>query len=69
MEALFPGKSEIEQLNKIFKELGTPNDKIWPTYSKLPMVKKIPFAQYPVNNIRQRFSLSLSDDGIELLTK
>lgn len=69
MEALFPGKSEIDQLNRIFKELGTPNDRIWPGYSKLPMVQKIPFAHYPVNNLRQRFSLSLSDLGIELLNK
>lgn len=69
MEALFPGKSEIDQLNRIFKELGTPNDRVWPGYSKLPMVQKIPFAHYPVNNLRQRFSLSLSDLGIELLNK
>lgn len=69
MEALFPGKSEIDQLNRIFKELGTPSDRIWPGYSKLPMVQKIPFAHYPVNNLRQRFSLSLSDLGIEMLNK
>ncbi|XP_044587613.1 cyclin-dependent kinase 11A-like isoform X1 [Cotesia glomerata] len=70
MEALFPGKSEIDQLQKIFKELGTPSDRIWPGYSKLPVVSKIPFAQsYPVNNLRQRFSLKLSDNGIELLNK
>ena len=69
MEALFPGKSEIDQLNRIFKELGTPNDRIWPGYSKLPMVQKIPFAHYPVNNLRQRFSVSLSDLGVELLNK
>ncbi|RLU18409.1 hypothetical protein DMN91_008766 [Ooceraea biroi] len=69
MEALFPGKSDIDQLTKIFKELGTPTDRIWPGYSKLPMVQKIPFAHYPVNNLRQRFSLSLSDLGIELLNK
>ncbi|XP_012234760.1 cyclin-dependent kinase 11B isoform X2 [Linepithema humile] len=69
MEPLFPGKSDIDQLNKIFKELGTPSERIWPGYSKLPMVQKIPFAHYPVNNLRQRFSLSLSELGIELLNK
>ncbi|XP_012269479.1 cyclin-dependent kinase 11B isoform X2 [Athalia rosae] len=67
MEALFPGKSEIDQLNRIFKELGTPSERVWPGYSKLPM--KIPFSHYPVNNLRQRFSMSLSDLGIELLNK
>ena len=40
-KALFKGRSEIDQLNQIFKELGTPNDKIWPGYSKLPAVKKV----------------------------
>lgn len=70
MEALFPGKSEIDQLHKIFKELGTPNDRIWPGYSKLPMVQKFSItSNYPVNNLRQRFSLSLSELGIELLNK
>ncbi|XP_071563402.1 uncharacterized protein Pitslre isoform X3 [Temnothorax nylanderi] len=69
MEPLFPGKSDIDQLNKIFKELGTPSERIWPGYAKLPIVQKIPFAHYPVNNLRQRFSLSLSDLGIELLNK
>ncbi|XP_012282419.1 cyclin-dependent kinase 11B isoform X2 [Orussus abietinus] len=69
MQALFPGDSEIDQLNRIFKELGTPSDRIWPGYSQLPMVQKVGFTHYPVNNLRQRFSLSLSDLGIELLNK
>lgn len=69
MEPLFPGKSDIDQLNKIFKELGTPSDRIWPGYSKLPIVQKIPFSHYPVNSLRSRFSLSLSDLGFELLNK
>ncbi|XP_046411632.1 cyclin-dependent kinase 11B isoform X1 [Neodiprion fabricii] len=69
MEALFPGKSEIDQLNRIFKELGTPSERVWPGYNKLPVVQKIPFSHYPVNNLRQRFSMSLSDLGIELLNK
>ncbi|KAL6436434.1 hypothetical protein ACFW04_004738 [Cataglyphis niger] len=69
MEPLFPGKSDIDQLNKIFKELGTPSERIWPGYVKLPIVQKIPFSHYPVNNLRQRFSLSLSDLGVELLNK
>lgn len=38
---LFMGKSEIDQLNQIFKELGTPNDSIWPGFSELPIAKKV----------------------------
>ena len=49
---MFAGKSETEQLNQIFKELGTPNEKIWPDWPNLPMVKKIVFTEYPYNNLR-----------------
>ncbi|KAF5273468.1 hypothetical protein FQA39_LY07485 [Lamprigera yunnana] len=35
-QALFPGDSEIDQLYKIFKLLGTPNDAVWPGVSRLP---------------------------------
>ncbi|XP_043723877.1 cyclin-dependent kinase G-2-like isoform X2 [Telopea speciosissima] len=38
-EPLFPGKTEVDQINKIFKTLGTPNETIWPGFSKLPGVK------------------------------
>uniref|UniRef100_A0A1B0D3R2 cyclin-dependent kinase n=1 Tax=Phlebotomus papatasi TaxID=29031 RepID=A0A1B0D3R2_PHLPP len=47
MTALFPGKSEIDQLNRIFKDLGTPNEKIWPGYGELPAVQKMTFTEYP----------------------
>ncbi|KMT07530.1 hypothetical protein BVRB_6g151410 isoform C [Beta vulgaris subsp. vulgaris] len=38
-EPLFNGKSEFDQLDKIFRILGTPNETIWPGFSKLPGVK------------------------------
>ncbi|XP_044494052.1 cyclin-dependent kinase G-2-like isoform X2 [Mangifera indica] len=38
-EPLFNGKTEFDQLDKIFRILGTPNEKIWPGFSKLPGVK------------------------------
>ncbi|KAK9063498.1 hypothetical protein SSX86_017368 [Deinandra increscens subsp. villosa] len=38
-QPLFNGKTEFDQLDKIFKTLGTPNETIWPGYSKLPGVK------------------------------
>lgn len=33
--ALFPGDSEIDQLNKIFNIMGTPNERIWPGCTSL----------------------------------
>ncbi|KAG4393470.1 hypothetical protein GLYMA_03G088151v4 [Glycine max] len=38
-EPLLNGKTEFEQLDKIFRILGTPNETIWPGFSKLPRVK------------------------------
>ncbi|KAL8215941.1 hypothetical protein R6Q57_022778 [Mikania cordata] len=40
-QPLFNGKTEFDQVYKIFKTLGTPNETIWPGYSKLPGVKRI----------------------------
>ncbi|XP_025067331.1 cyclin-dependent kinase 11B isoform X3 [Alligator mississippiensis] len=66
---LFPGKSEIDQINKVFKELGTPSEKIWPGYNELPAVKKMTFTEYPFNNLRKRFGALLSDQGFDLMNK
>lgn len=69
MKPLFPGKSEIDQLNRIFKDLGTPSEKIWPGYSELPMVKKVTFTDYPYNNLRSRFGHNFTDLGFDLLNR
>uniref|UniRef100_A0A4W4DW67 cyclin-dependent kinase n=1 Tax=Electrophorus electricus TaxID=8005 RepID=A0A4W4DW67_ELEEL len=66
---LFPGKSEIDQINKIFKDLGSPSEKIWPGYVELPAVKKMTFTDYPYNNLRKRFGALLSDQGFDLMNK
>lgn len=36
---LFPGDSEIDQLYRIFRTLGTPDENIWPGVSYLPDYK------------------------------
>nr|XP_043894290.1 cyclin-dependent kinase 11B isoform X3 [Solea senegalensis] len=64
---LFPGKSEIDQINKIFKDLGSPSEKIWPGYNELPALKKMTFTEYPYNNLRKRFGALLSDQGFDLM--
>eukprot|EP00041_Stephanoeca_diplocostata_P017748 m.363921 g.363921 ORF g.363921 m.363921 type:complete len:602 (-) comp20807_c0_seq1:127-1932(-) len=66
-KALLPGKSEIEQLNKIFMLLGTPDETVWPGFSDLPMCKKIKFKQYPPGNLRQDFRY-LTAEGFKLLS-
>ena len=36
LKPLFPGDSEIDQLFRIFRTLGTPNDAMWPGVTQLP---------------------------------
>lgn len=65
---LFPGDSEIDQLYKIFRQLGTPNDTVWPGVSELedynkdfPTWYKTPFAKTVTDN--------LESSGLDLLEK
>ena len=69
MRPLFQGKSEIDQLNIMFKELGTPNEKIWPGYSELPLVKKITFAEFPYNSLHNRIGHKLGKSGFDLINR
>nr|WNT93106.1 CDKG2-2 protein [Phyllostachys edulis] len=74
-EPLFNGKTEFEQLDKIFRTLGTPNEKIWPGYAKLPGVK-VNFVKQPYNRLREKFPAAsfsgrplLSEAGFDLLNR
>jgi cell division cycle 2-like protein len=74
-EPLFKGKSEIDQLDKIFKTLGTPNEKIWPDFATLPGVK-CNFVKQPYNKLREKFPAAsfsgrptLSEAGFDLLNR
>jgi hypothetical protein len=50
--ALFPGDSEIDQLFRIFRTLGTPDEQMWPGVSNLPDYKTI-FPQWEAQNISE----------------
>ena len=69
MKPLFQGKSEINQLNIIFKELGSPNEKIWPGYSELPLVKKMTFVEHPFNNLHNRIGKKMGKSGFDLINR
>ncbi|XP_067951485.1 cyclin-dependent kinase 11B-like isoform X2 [Watersipora subatra] len=70
MKALWPGKNEIDELNKIFKDMGTPNERIWQGVSEMPAMKKCNFSEYPYNTLKNRFAPGLLDDcGYDLLNK
>ena len=52
----------------LFPCSGTPSEKIWPGYNKLPMVQKMKFVDYPISHLRSKFSPKmLSDNGLKLL--
>ncbi|KAM7464723.1 hypothetical protein LguiA_032844 [Lonicera macranthoides] len=74
-EPLFNGRTEVDQLDKIFRTLGTPNETIWPGFSKLPGVK-VNFVKHQYNLLRRKFPATsftgtpvLSDAGFDLLNK
>ncbi|XP_066256712.1 cyclin-dependent kinase 2-like isoform X1 [Euwallacea similis] len=52
--ALFPGDSEIDQLYKIFKVLGTPTEESWHGVSLLPDFKPL-FPQWQSQNFQNIF--------------
>jgi serine/threonine protein kinase len=62
---LFPGDSEIDELYKIFRILGTPNEKIWPGVSELPDYKPT-FPQWKASDLKQVVP-NLCDHGLDLL--
>jgi len=51
---LFQGKGEMNQLEKIFRILGTPNELDWPEYKDLPHVKRFKFKPV-VGNFKEQF--------------
>mmetsp|Transcript_11721 Transcript_11721/g.23348 ORF Transcript_11721/g.23348 Transcript_11721/m.23348 type:complete len:248 (+) Transcript_11721:530-1273(+) len=50
---MFPGRSDIDQIFKIFQRRGTPTDDIWPEVSRLPHYNpEFPFwLEQPITNI------------------
>uniref|UniRef100_A0A6I8RKF9 cyclin-dependent kinase n=1 Tax=Xenopus tropicalis TaxID=8364 RepID=A0A6I8RKF9_XENTR len=65
--ALFPGDSEIDQLFRIFRTLGTPDEVSWPGVTTMPDYKST-FPKW----VRQDFSKvvpPLDDDGRDLLAQ
>ncbi|KAL5482954.1 CDC28 [Sanghuangporus weigelae] len=62
---LFPGDSEIDQIFKIFKLLGTPNEETWPGVSQLPDYKPS-FPQWQPQSLSQHLS-HLDPAGVDFL--
>ena len=65
---LWPGDSEIDELFRIFRSLGTPNETLWPGVGQLPDFKPV-FPQWPPAGIKKCCPESLDDDGLNLLAQ
>lgn len=68
-EPIFPGNSELDQINKLFSMLGTPNDTIWPGFSELPHVKRMRFSQYPASKLNVGYRNLMTEAGFDLLSR
>ncbi|KAF8966115.1 kinase-like domain-containing protein [Flammula alnicola] len=64
---LFPGDSEIDQIFKIFRILGTPNEELWPGVSQLPDYKPT-FPQWSRQDIT-RIVTTLGEAGLDMLKR
>jgi len=64
---LFHGDSEIDQLFKIFRILGTPNEETWPGVQDLPDYKPS-FPMWRGNSLKESCS-ALDHHGLDLLQK
>ncbi|KIK62997.1 hypothetical protein GYMLUDRAFT_41298 [Collybiopsis luxurians FD-317 M1] len=62
---LFPGDSEIDQIFKIFKIMGTPNEQSWPGVSTLPDYKAT-FPQWSTQDLSAVVPV-LDEAGIDIL--
>ncbi|KAM9988765.1 hypothetical protein ACTFIY_004822 [Dictyostelium cf. discoideum] len=67
-EVLLPGSSEIDQMDKIFKLFGTPTEKSWPAFFKLPLAKYFNLTDQPYNNLKSKFP-HITDNAFDLLNK
>lgn len=66
-ETLLPGDSHSDQLNRIFRIFGTPNEESWPGVSELPEFKS-DFPIYKPKDLSELFP-KLEPSGIDLITK
>ncbi|KAF6148953.1 hypothetical protein GIB67_026698 [Kingdonia uniflora] len=74
-EPLFNGKTDVDQLDKICRTLGTPTEETWPGFTKLPGAK-VKFVKHHCDQLRKKFRATsfigspiISEVGYDLLRK
>eukprot|EP00050_Salpingoeca_kvevrii_P000434 m.148135 g.148135 ORF g.148135 m.148135 type:complete len:292 (-) comp10116_c0_seq3:1163-2038(-) len=62
---LFPGDSEIDQLYRIFRTLGTPTPEVWPGLTSMPNYHA-GFPEWPRQSLSQTLTM-LPAEGVDLV--
>eukprot|EP00656_Telonema_subtile_P018772 TRINITY_DN20183_c0_g1_i2.p1 TRINITY_DN20183_c0_g1~~TRINITY_DN20183_c0_g1_i2.p1 ORF type:complete len:204 (+),score=45.61 TRINITY_DN20183_c0_g1_i2:107-718(+) len=62
---IFPGDSEIDEIFRIFKTMGTPNEEVWPGISELPEFNSI-FPSWRKRDLEEVYP-ELEKEGVALL--
>jgi len=65
---LFAGTSEADQLDRIFRQLGTPSEEYYPTITELPDYKR-DFPKYEKPDTLQGLVSTMDQPGVDLMTK
>jgi len=65
---LFPGDSEIDELFRIFRSLGTPTEVEWPGVTSLPDYKPM-FPKWISQDVKKILPLSLAPGGHDLFSQ
>ena len=63
---LFPGTSEIDQIDKIFKVLGTPKKDQWREGFRLAEKREMTFEDYPKKNLQKHLD-RISDEALDAI--
>ncbi|XP_034247855.1 cyclin-dependent kinase 2 isoform X2 [Thrips palmi] len=64
---LFPGDSEIDQLFRVFRTLGTPDESKWPGVSQLPDYKSM-FPRWDPQDMKEVLPL-MDEEAVDLFLK
>lgn len=56
MKPLFPGESELQQINLIFKALGSPSEDLWPDYERIKNAMSFELPRYQLYTLRDKIS-------------
>eukprot|EP00828_Plagiopyla_frontata_P047515 TRINITY_DN8805_c0_g2_i2.p2 TRINITY_DN8805_c0_g2~~TRINITY_DN8805_c0_g2_i2.p2 ORF type:complete len:222 (-),score=3.13 TRINITY_DN8805_c0_g2_i2:88-753(-) len=67
-QPLFPGKNEIEELDLIFRQFGTPTEDTWPGWHDYKYASNIKFKQHQGIRLEDKLPKGvISDKGLNLL--